>query len=160
RNYRRGNVVVGVAGGYSDAFLNRATAVFATLPEGKTPKVELPPASAPNGIEVQIVEKPCIATAISMGFPIDVTRADPDFLPLRGATPFLGEHPPFKGGLMQHMRGLRVLNNEAFSYIETSVEQGKRVPPAPNTARRRHFSPIWTRPVAHADRHFALREAA
>ena len=46
----------------------------------------------PSGIEVEILEKDTRATAISFGFPIEVTRAHPDFAALSVARAWLGEH--------------------------------------------------------------------
>jgi zinc protease len=110
-------------------------------------------------MEVQLVDKPCIATAMSIGFPIDVTRSDPDFFALMVANSYFGEHRTFNGVLMQHMRGLRGLNYGDYSYLENFTEQGDTVYPAPNDARRQQYFSIWIRPVAHKDRHFALRQA-
>ncbi|MFO0985456.1 MAG: pitrilysin family protein [Planctomycetota bacterium] len=159
QHYRRGNVVVGLAGGYSDAFLNRVRSVLASLPAGTTPRVELEAPPLPSGLEVELIEKPCIATAVSIGFPIDVTRADHDFFALMVANSYFGEHRTFNGVLMQHMRGLRGMNYGDYSYIENFEEQPGTVFPEPNNARRQQIFSIWIRPVAHRNRHFAIRQA-
>ena len=49
--------------------------------------------------------KPTIATAISLGFPLDITRADDDFYALAVAGSAFGEHRTFNGRLMKSMRG-------------------------------------------------------
>ena len=56
---------------------------LAKLPAG--PALAAPAGVAgrkPSGIEVEIIEKETRATAISFGFPIDVTRSHPDFAAL------------------------------------------------------------------------------
>ncbi len=68
---------------------------------------ELPAPEHPQGLDVTIVEKPAEATAISIGFPIDVTRRDDDFYALAVANSYLGEHRTFNGKLMQDLRGKR-----------------------------------------------------
>ena len=85
RQYIWDHVLVGVAGGYPDGLLARIERDLAgALPEADgaaTPRV-LPSPRALDGLELLLVEKDAIATAISIGFPIDITRADDDFYPL------------------------------------------------------------------------------
>ncbi len=85
----------------------------------------------PKGLEVTIVEKPADATAISMGFPIDVTRRDDDFYALAVANSYLGEHRTFNGKLMQDLRGKRGLNYGDYSYIEDFIQEGDEHVPHP-----------------------------
>ena len=119
----------------------------------------LPPPRALEGIELLLVEKDAIATAISIGFPIDVTRADDDFYPLMVANSYFGEHRTFNGRLMNQMRGLRGLNYGDYSYIEHFIQDGGSTFPLPNTPRRQQFFSIWIRPVPHHNAAFALRQA-
>ena len=105
------------------------------------------------------MEKEAIATAISIGFPIDVTRAADDFYPLLVANSYFGEHRTFNGLLMNVMRGARGLNYGDYSYIENFIQEGFSRLPAPNIPRRQQFFSIWIRPVAHHNAHFALRQA-
>ena len=90
----------------------------------------------PKGLEVTIVEKPADATAISMGFPINVTRRDDDFYALAVANSYLGEHRTFNGKLMQDLRGKRGLNYGDYSYIEDFIQEGMSTFPMPNNPRR------------------------
>ena len=76
-----------------------------------------------------IVEKPADATAISIGFPIDVTRRDDDFYALAVANSYLGEHRTFNGKLMQDLRGKRGLNYGDYSYIEDFIQEGMSTVP-------------------------------
>ncbi len=80
--YTQGSAVLGVAGGYPAAMIDSLKSDFATLPQGAPPEVKLPRPRAPSGVEVTFVEKSAPATAISIGFPIAVTRADKDFYAL------------------------------------------------------------------------------
>ena len=162
QRYTRDRVLVGVAGGYSDGFLERIERDLAgTLPpgDGVAAGRALPPPRALDGIELLLVEKDAIATAISIGFPIDITRADDDFYPLMVANSYFGEHRTFNGRLMNQMRGLRGLNYGDYSYIENFIQDGGSTFPVPNTPRRQQFFSIWIRPVPHHNAAFALRQA-
>ena len=158
--YTRDNLVVGVSGGYPDGFLDRIEIDLAVgLPMSETPRGALPAPRALDGRELLIVEKDAIATAVSIGFPLDVTRADSDFYPLMVANSYFGEHRTFNGRLMNQMRGLRGLNYGDYSYIENFIQDGGSTFPAPNTPRRQQFFSIWIRPVPHHNAAFALRQA-
>ncbi len=158
--FTRDNVTIGLAGGYTPALLERVTRALDKLPAGSPRAVKLPSGVAPiDRIEVLAVEKDCLATAISIGFPIDVTRANPDFYALMIANSFLGEHRTFNGRLMNRMREVRGLNYGDYSYIEHFVQDGGSTFPLPNYARTQQYFSIWIRPVQHPHRHFALRLA-
>ena len=162
QRYTRDRVLVGVAGGYPDGFPERLERDLAgALPEGGGAAAgrALPPPRALDGIELLLVEKDAIATAISIGFPIEITRADDDFYPLMVANSYFGEHRTFNGRLMNQMRGLRGLNYGDYSYIENFVQDGASTFPLPNTPRRQQFFSIWIRPVPHHNAAFALRQA-
>ncbi|MBI1748814.1 MAG: insulinase family protein [Acidobacteria bacterium] len=157
--YTRGNITIGIAGGYPKDFMSRLPRDFARLPAGK-PAAEPDPQPEPIvDHEILLVEKECRSTAISMGFPIQVTRADKDFYALLVANSYLGEHRTFNGALMQHLRGWRGLNYGDYSYIENFMEYPGTVFPRPNIPRRQQFFSIWLRPIEHANRHFGLRNA-
>ena len=157
--FHRGRLTLGLAGGYPDGFQERLTNDFAALPDGDTAPPVLPAVRAPEGITVTIAEKPCIATAISIGLPLKVNRSDPDFYALLLATSYLGEHRTFNGVLMNQMRGVRGLNYGDYAYAEKFREDGGSVFPASNIAQRQQFWSIWIRPLAHNNAHFALRQA-
>ena len=121
-----------------------------------------PPLPAPralDGRELLLVDKDAIATAISIGFPIDLTRAGDDFYALMVANSYFGEHRTFNGLLMNKMRGQRGLNYGDYSYIENFIQDGGSRLPVPNIPRSRQFFSIWIRPVPHHNAHFALRQA-
>ncbi len=160
RHYTRDNFLVGVAGGFPSGF---PAQVEQDLVEGLEPgsrePVALPAPRPLEGVEVLIVQKQAIATAISIGFPINVTRADDDFYPLLVAQSYFGEHRTFNGLLMNKMRGDRGLNYGDYAYIESFIQDGGSRLPLPNIPRRQQFFSIWIRPVPHHNAHFALRQA-
>ena len=157
--FTRGGATAGIAGDVSDRFVRRVVADLESLPEGRQHAVPLPPPRRPSGIELTVVTKPCRAWAISIGFPIGVTRADDDFYPLFLANSYFGEHRTFNGVLMNKMRSQRGLNYGDYSYVENFVQEGTSTFPLPNVPRRLQAFSIWIRPVAPAHAHFAIRAA-
>ena len=160
QRYTRGNFLAGAGGGYPEGFLARVeTDLRDSLPAGGGESAELPAPRVLEGVELLVVEKQAIATAISIGFPIGLTRADDDFYPLLVANSYFGEHRTFNGLLMNVMRGRRGLNYGDYSYIENFIQAGGSRMPVPNIPRRQQFFSIWIRPVPHHNAHFALRQA-
>ena len=158
--YTRGRALAGISGGYPAGFAERVEReLLDRLPEGDAEPAPLPAPRALDGIELLLVDKDAIATAISIGFPIDLTRADDDFYALMVANSYFGEHRTFNGLLMNKMRGQRGLNYGDYSYIEHFVQDGGSRLPIPNIPRRQQFFSIWIRPVPHHNAHFALRQA-
>ncbi len=158
-HYGRATVQIGVAGGADNAFVNTFRDDLNALPDGSGKIPILPEVKAPQGLDVTIVEKPADATAISFGFPLDVTRRDDDFYALAVANSYLGEHRTFNGKLMQHLRRDRGLNYGDYSYIEDFIQEGASNLPIPNNPRRQQYFSIWIRPVPHDKAGFALRAA-
>ncbi len=159
-HYTQDNLLIGVAGGYPDGFAAEVERdLIEALPNGTTATPALQEPRALDGIEVLLVEKDAIATAISIGFPVAVTRADDDFYALMVANSYFGEHRTFNGLLMNKMRGDRGLNYGDYSYAENFIQDGGSRFPIPNIARRQQFFSIWIRPVPHHNAHFALRQA-
>ena len=159
-HYTQAAVTALTAGGVDDAFRRKlAKDLAANLPEGKLVPPKLPAPSYPDQLEVTIVEKPTIATAISIGFPLDVTRADDDFYALAVAGSAFGEHRTFNGRLMKSMRGKRGLNYGDYAYIENFIQDGMTTFVDPGIPRRQQYFSIWIRPVPHDKAVFALRQA-
>jgi len=160
QHFTRDTIQVGAAGGYPAGFLSQLEQdLIEGLGGGTAEPSELPPPSSLDGLEVLLVDKDAIATAISIGFPIDVSRADDDFYALLVANSYFGEHRNFNGLLMNRMRGDRGLNYGDYSYIENFIQDGGSRFPVPNIPRRQQFFSIWIRPVPHHNAHFALRQA-
>jgi zinc protease len=159
RFFTRANVTVGIAGGYPPALVETVTRPLERLPAGPPSHPARGRTTAIENLEILAVEKDCLATAISMGYPIDVTRSHPDFCALLVANSHLGEHRTFNGRLMIRMREVRGLNYGDYSYIEHFVQDGGSTYPLTNFTRAEQYFSIWIRPVQHHHRHFALRLA-
>lgn len=162
QHYTTATAWVGLTGDVSDDFVERVKADFAAaLPHAGTAlQVALPEPPSVEQLEVTFVDKPsAIATAISLGFPLPITRSDDDFYPLYLANSFLGEHRTFNGKLMNNMREKRGLNYGDYSYIENFIQDGSTTFPTPNIPRHQQYFSIWLRPVPHDKALFALRQA-
>jgi zinc protease len=158
-HYTRDNLVIGLGGGYDQTVVDRLRSDLGQLPPGRPAPV---PPSSPrpiHGLHVTIVEKPAMATAISLGYPIDVLRGQPDWYPLALANSWLGEHRNAASHLYQVIRDKRGLNYGDYSYIEHFPAGGALEIPPQNVGRRRQLFEIWIRPVPNEARHFALRAA-
>ncbi len=158
-HFTRDNCRLGLAGGFDGGFVERVQSDLARLPKGRPERPRLPSPGQPQGIEVRIATKAARACAISIGYPIAVTRADDDFYALMVANSYLGEHRTFSGRLMNKMRAERGLNYGDYSYIENFIQEGGSTFPLPNIPRRQQFFSIWIRPVAPQNVHFAVRQA-
>jgi zinc protease len=157
--YTREALVLGVAGSAGRLVLDELRQTLAALPSVPYKLRMLPEPKAPRGLEVTIVQKPTDSTAISLGFPIDLTRRDDDFYALAVANSYLGDHRTFNGKLMQDLRGKRGLNYGDYSYVEDFIQEGMSTFPVPNNPRRQQYFSIWVRPVPHDKAGFALRAA-
>ena len=158
-HFARDRIVVGVAGGYPDGFAESFARRFATLPAKAPPHRKLPPAPVPRHNQVIVVEKDARAHAISIGRPISITRADPDFYPLTVARSYLGEHRTFNGVLMIRLREIRGLNYGDYAYIENFIQDSWTTFPLPNITRRQQHFEIWLRPMPPHNSLFGLRAA-
>lgn len=160
KHYTRESLWMGLAGAVDQATCDRVAKGLTPLDREPAEKPPAHPKLKPlSGLDVLIVSKPAEATAISMGFPIDVTRADDDFYALAVANSYLGEHRTFNGKLMQDLRGKRGLNYGDYSYIEDFIQEGSSTFPIPNNHRSEQYFSIWIRPVPVDKAAFALRAA-
>lgn len=157
--YVKGNIAFGLQGGEVAGAAEKLERDLSVLPAGKTDPPPAPEAGAIEGFDVTVVEKPADSTAIALGFPLEVSRADDAFYPLMVANSHLGEHRTFNGTLMRDLRGKRGLNYGDYSYIEDFIEDRGTVFIAPGNPRRRRLFLIWIRPVPHDKAAFALRAA-
>jgi len=157
-HFIQGNLTIGLAGGYPAEFAAEIEKDFAALPEGVTPRLFLPPSRTPDGLEIVIAEKQTPATAISMGFPVSLTRADKDFFALWVAGSHLGEHRQHVSLLFQKIREERGQNYGDYAYIEHFI-QGRDKFPDTNYCRQQQYFSIWIRPLANSNRHFVIRQA-
>jgi zinc protease len=157
-HFVQGNVTLGLAGGYPQDFPKEVKQDFAVLPEGFTPEIDLPEQKNPEGLEMCIAEKKTPATALSMGFPVSLSKADKDYFALLIAGSHFGEHRQHLSLLFQKIREERGQNYGDYAYIDHFV-QGRGKFPAPNYCRQQQYFSIWIRPLANSNRHFVLRQA-
>jgi zinc protease len=159
--YNRGNLSVGLAGDVPDELASALKTELAKLPAG--PAVAAPEGVVgrrPTGREVEIIEKETRATAISFGFPIEVTRPHADFVPLALARTWLGEHRSSASHLYDRIREVRGMNYGDYAYIEAFPRGMFQFFPDPNIGRRAQLFEVWLRPLRSAeDAHMALRIA-
>lgn len=158
-HYSQSHLILGIAGGYSPAFLEGMKKDFRALPLGAGFR---PRMSAPAQIDssrVVIVDKDTRSVAFSLGFPIAVTRANPDYAALLLVSSYLGQHRMSSGVLYDRMRDKRGLNYGDYSYIEYFPRGMFLMEPPPNLARRYQIFQIWIRPVEPPTAKFALRLA-
>jgi zinc protease len=156
-HYAQDNLILGIAGGYPEAFLERMKKDFQQLPakQGAIPQWKAP---APRqGIRLTMVEKDTRSVAYSMGFPIDVRRGHPDYPALLVAQAYFGQHRTSGGRLYTRLREIRGLNYGDYDYIEYFPSGMFRFEPVPNLGRLGQIFQIWIRPVEPPTAQFALR---
>jgi zinc protease len=158
-HYRRGNLVVGLAGGYPAAFPQQVEHDFQSLPPGHTSRPALPQPKLERGLKIEMVERETRSTAISIGFPISVVRGDPDWPALALIESYFGQHRSSNSHLYQRLREARGLNYGDYSYIEYFPRGMFQFAPDPNLGRHQQIFQIWIRPVEPQNGLFTLRAA-
>ena len=159
-NFTRANLTLGMAGNFSNNFLNRVKKDLGVLPEGSAMKIDLPEPEKIRGLEAEIIKKETRGNFISFGFPIEVTRKDPDFAALWLVRSYLGEHRSFNGVLFQRIREIRGMNYGDYAYIEYFPHGMFQFHPNTNLGRSQQIFQIWIRPVESVEKaHFATRVA-
>lgn len=159
KHYTRANLIAGVSGDVPESFLTRLKKELGRLPEGTASGSERVVGRMPEGLEVEIIEKDALATAISFGFPIEVNRSHPDFAALWLARAWLGEHRSSVSHLYQRIREIRGMNYGDYAYIEAFPGGMYSFFPPTGVARRSQIFEIWLRPVVPANAQMALRIA-
>ncbi|HEX6260672.1 MAG TPA: insulinase family protein, partial [Woeseiaceae bacterium] len=158
--YTVNNITVGLAGGYGDGFAAQVGRDLQSLPSGARASLEVPPAPVLQANKAVIVEKETPAVAVSLGFPIGLTRGDPDWVALWLARSYLGEHRSTNARLFQRIREERGMNYGDYAYIEYFPRGMFQFHPDTNLARQQQIFQIWIRPVRNNnDAHFATRTA-
>jgi zinc protease len=159
KHYTIGHLTFGLGGAVPPAMTARLASELAKLPAPRSAAPARPTATKPVGMKVEIIDKSTRAVAISLGFPIEVTRAHPDFPALSVARSWLGEHRSSMSHLYQRIREVRGMNYGDYAYIEAFPGGMFQVYPSPNAARRAQIFEIWIRPVVPENAHMALRIA-
>lgn len=161
QHYTRANLVIGLAGGYPNDFPKRVEADFAKLPVGYLNRggVTLAQPRQTPGTQIEIVQRETRSTAISLGFPINVTRANKDWPALAVVASYFGQHRSSNSYLYQRLREARGLNYGDYAYIEYFPRGMFQFQPDPNLGRHLQIFQIWIRPVEPQNGHFVLRAA-
>jgi len=157
--FTRANLTTGAAGNLPAAFLTRLRIELAALPTGTVTAAPVVPVARHDGLRVEIIRKETRSTAISLGHPIAVTRAHPDFPALWLARAWLGEHRSSVSHLYQRIREIRGMNYGDYAYIEAFPGGMFQFFPDSNRARHHQLFEIWLRPVLPEHAHMALRIA-
>jgi len=157
--FTQANLTLGLAGGYSDTWANDFQRALGRLPAGSKRTLSVPRPAAIAGREALIVQKETTSVAVSLGFPIDVKRGDPDWIALWLARSWLGEHRQ-GGRLFERIREQRGMNYGDYAYIEYFPSGGFQFFPDPNLGRQQQIFQIWIRPLRdNNDAVFATRVA-
>lgn len=160
-NYTGANLVLGLAGGYPTDFAKRVETDFSKLPTGAIDQlgpILRQPRLTP-GLKIEIVQRETRSTALSLGFPISVTRAHKDWPALVLVASYFGQHRSSNSYLYQRLREARGLNYGDYAYIEYFPRGMFQFQPDPNLGRKLQIFQIWIRPVEPQNGHFILRAA-
>jgi zinc protease len=158
-NYTQANLVIGLAGGFTPKFAAQVKADFARLPAGTNDAKAIPAPQLAEGMKIDIIRRETRSTAISLGFPVNLNRADKSWPALALVASYFGQHRSSNSYLYQRLREVRGLNYGDYAYIEYFPNGMFQFQPAPNLGRARQIFQIWIRPVEVKDGHFALRAA-
>jgi zinc protease len=157
--YTQANLILGIAGGYSPAFLEAMKKDFRALPVGTPSRIVIRKMAEIPKTRVVIVDKDTRSVAFSIGYPIDVLRGSKDYAALLLVSSYLGQHRMSSGVLYQTMREARGLNYGDYSYIEYFPRGMFLMEPQPNLGRHTQIFQVWIRPVEPPTAKFALRLA-
>lgn len=146
--FTRNNLMIGIAGKYTSAFLKTLKKDMQKLPATQPPLPQIKAPQQPSGFQVEIISKPgALGSAIFMGFPMDITRSSDDFAALMVANSWFGEHRKSYSHLYQKIRATRSMNYGDYSYIEWYPSGGSNMLPPPGVPRSSNYFSIWIRPV-------------
>ncbi len=159
QHYTRANLVVGMSGGFDTKFSKELIADFMKLPAGRKVTRKFPEPKLEKGMEIDIVQRETRATAMSLGFPIDVNRASKDYAALALVASYFGQHRSSNSYLYGQIREKRGLNYGDYAYIEYFPRGMFQFEPDPNLARQQQIFQMWIRPVEPENANFTLRAA-
>jgi zinc protease len=158
-HYTQSNLVIGLAGSYPRDFPNKVLTDFSQLPKGKASQTKIVAPTVAPGMKIGIIKRDTRSTAISLGFPISVTRTGKDWPALSVIASYFGQHRSSNSHLYQRLREARGLNYGDYSYIEYFPRGMFQFQPDPNLGRQQQIFQIWIRPVEPQNGHFTLRAA-
>jgi zinc protease len=158
-HYTTSNLVIGLAGGYPKGFSEKVEADFEKLPPGMPDRKHFDYPKLTAGTRIDILTRDTRSSAISLGFPIDVTRSSKDWAALALVASYFGQHRSSNSYLFQRLREARGLNYGDYAYIEYFPRGMFLMTPDVNLARQQQIFQIWIRPVEEENGLFALRAA-
>jgi len=158
-NFTQANLVIGLAGGYPERFPAQMQTDFAKLPKGSANGLKLSKPVQTPGTKIEIVQRETRSTAVSLGFPINVTRPNNDWPALAVVASYFGQHRSSNSYLYQRLREARGLNYGDYAYIEYFPRGMFQFEPDANLGRQQQIFQIWIRPVEPQNGHFVLRAA-
>jgi len=146
--FTKDNLLIGIAGNYSEDFKNMLLLDKAQLPDLQVSLPNAPEINMPEGLQVEIIEKEnALGSAIYAGYPLNLTRADDDFAALMVANSWLGEHRKSYGQLYEKIRRTRSMNYGDYTYIEWYESGGRVQLPLAHVPRHSNYFSLWIRPV-------------
>ncbi len=150
--YRPVDVTVGVTR-KDTAIQNKIVSALKGMGRQRVKLFKIPtPAPPPpvSGREVVIIAMPnAISSGIHAGFPLPITRKDPDYWALYVANIWFGTHRDSFSHLYQVIRAARGYNYGDYSSFEHFEGRPFHLFPPTNTPRRYQYFSIWIRPVDH-----------
>jgi zinc protease len=153
------NLTLGVSGGYDAAWLADFKHALTKLPVGAKTSIALTKPPHLVGRHAVVVQKETASVAVSLGFPLEVKRGDPDWVALWLARSWLGEHRQ-GGHLFNRIREVRGMNYGDYAYIEYFPRGMFQFFADANMARQQQLFQIWIRPLrTNNDAVFATRVA-
>lgn len=159
KHYTQANLVIGLSGGYPTGFDAKVKTDFGKLPAGPADMLATPEPKLEPGTKIEIIQRETRSTAISLGFPINITRSNPDWPALAVVASYFGQHRSSNSYLYTRLREIRGLNYGDYAYIEYFPRGMYQFQPDPNLGRQHQIFQIWIRPVEPQNGHFALRAA-
>jgi zinc protease len=158
--YTISNITVGLSGGYPESFPTTISNDLQQLDAGVKALLDAGAAPLLEGRKAVLIEKETPGVAVSVGFPLDIKRGDPDWVALWLARSYLGEHRSTNSHLYQRIRETRGMNYGDYAYIEYFPRGMFQFHPDTNLGRQQQIFQIWVRPVrSNNDAHFATRVA-
>jgi len=152
RYFTKDNLLIGIAGNYSDTFKDKLMADASQLPPLDVNLQQAPEINMPDGIQIEIIKKDnALGSAIYGGYPLHITRADDEFAALMVANSWLGEHRKSYGQLYHKIREKRSMNYGDYTYIEWYENGGRFQLPLAHVPRHSNYFSLWIRPVQITD---------
>lgn len=156
RVFTQDRLVIGTAGGATEADAKTLATRLSALPAKGPPRVVIPrPPARPK--ETLVIRRDTASTAGSFGFAWPIRREHPDFAALFLGVSFLGEHRQEHGVLFRELRDKRGLNYGTYAYAEHFRQDGWEPLPRPGVRRSVEDFSLWLRPVEARNGPFATR---